>query len=108
MGYVAVAVLVGSGLINSWFLVDSFSRITEDPYGRLLLVKLCLFAGMLALAISNRVWHVPSLIKAGEVGPPSAWLVRLRRHVVGEQVLGFLILLVVSILGTMHPPMRLS
>jgi putative copper resistance protein D len=103
MGYIAVAVLVGSGLVNSWFLVGSLSRLTETPYGQLLIMKLCLFAGMVVLAAWNRFWLVPSLVRAREVGSQHACLGRLRRHVLGEQVLGSLILLIVSVLGTLHP-----
>jgi len=98
MGYIAVAVLVASGLINAWYLVGTPGALVGTPYGQLLLVKLALFAGMLALAISNRFWLVPAL-KAGE----PRTLAQLRRHVVGEATLGFLVILVVSVLGTMEP-----
>jgi copper resistance protein D len=100
MGYIAVAVLVGSGLINSCFLVGSVANLIGTPYGQLLLVKLCLFAGMLALAVSNRFWLVPSLARDGQA---AAAIVRLRRHVLGEETLGLVVLLIVSGLGTMEP-----
>jgi putative copper resistance protein D len=105
MGYVAVATLIGSGLVNSWFLVGSVSGLFATQYGQLLIVKLVLFAGMLALAVSNRFWIVPSLNKARKDGRngSTAWTARLRSHVLGEQFLGFTVLLVVSILGTMRP-----
>jgi copper resistance protein D len=45
MGYVAVAVLIASGLINSWYLVGSFAALLGTLYGRPLLVKLSLFFG---------------------------------------------------------------
>jgi putative copper resistance protein D len=105
MGYVAVATLIGSGLVNSWFLVGSVSGLFATQYGQLLIVKLVLFAGMLALAVSNRFWIVPSLNKARKDGRngSTAWTARLRSHVLGEQFLGLTVLLVVSILGTMRP-----
>lgn len=65
MGYIAVATLIGSGLVNSWFLVGTVSGLLETPYGQFLMAKLVLFAGMLALAVSNRFWIFPSLIKVG-------------------------------------------
>jgi putative copper resistance protein D len=99
MGYVAVAVLVASGFINGLFLVGTLDELVGTPYGQLLLVKLGLFGGMLALALSNRFWLVPAL-KAGE----PRTLARLRRHVIGEEALGLLVILVVSVLGTMEPP----
>ena len=63
MGITAVAVLVGSGSLNSAFLVGSFANLAQTPYGQLLLVKLGLFGGMLTLATLNRYWLLPSLIQ---------------------------------------------
>jgi putative copper resistance protein D len=103
MGYVAVAVLVGSGLINSWFLVGSFSGLIETSYGQVLLAKIGLFSAMVALAAFNRFWLVPSLARACETEQAAVWTIRLRRHVVGEQALGTLIVLIVSVLGTLRP-----
>jgi putative copper resistance protein D len=102
VGYVAVATLVGTGLVNSWFLVDSASNLLATPYGQTLLAKLVLFAGMLALAVANRFWLVPAISRAAD-DSAAVWLRRLRVHVVGEQLLGAMILLVVSFLGTMQP-----
>src|SRR6266851_3219395 len=92
MGYIAVATLVGSGLANGWLLIGSVSGLFATPYGQFLLVKLALFAGMLALAVSNRFWIVPSLTKARTDGRgPTAWTARLRHHVLGEQFLGLMV-----------------
>jgi copper resistance protein D len=105
MGYVAVATLVASGLINSWFLVGSVSSLLTIPYGQILLAKAAFFAAMLALAAANRFLLVPRMIeaRAGRSGEPAVWLARLRYHALGEQFLGLIVLLTVSILGTMRP-----
>jgi putative copper resistance protein D len=105
MGYVAVATLVASGLINSRFLVGSVSSLLTTLYGQIPFAKLGLFAAMLALAAANRFWLVPRMIetRAGAPGDPSVWLGRLRYHVLGEQFLGLMVLLAVSVLGTMRP-----
>jgi putative copper resistance protein D len=105
MGHVAVATLIGSGLINSWFLVGSVSSLLNTLYGQILLAKLALFAAMLALAAANRFWLVPSMIEArrGGSGEPSVWRDKLRYHVLGEQFLGLMILVAVGVLGTMRP-----
>jgi copper resistance protein D len=103
VGYMAVAALVVSGLINSWFLVGSVSALTVSPYGQLLLAKLCLFAGMLALAALNRFWLVPSLIKAMVPVESAVLFARLRRHVLGEQTLALIIVFIVSVLGMTQP-----
>ena len=104
MGYVAVATLIVSGLVNSWFLVGSVSNLLKTPYGQILLGKLTLFSAMLALAAANRFWVVPRMIQTREDSDgPAGWLRRLRYHVFGEQFLGLMVLLAVSILGTMRP-----
>jgi len=99
VGYVAVAALVASGLVNSWYLVGSIGGLTSAPYGRLLLAKLALFVGMAMLAAANRFWITPRLAK----GPAETWLRRLRRHIAGEQALGLLVIAIVSVLGTLQP-----
>jgi putative copper resistance protein D len=105
MGYVAVATLVGTGLVNSWFLVGSVSNLLATPYGQVLLAKLALFAGMVVLAAANRFWLVPAMSDDRPDGSEGSmvWLRRLRNHVFGEQLLGAMVLLVVSLLGTMKP-----
>lgn len=105
MGYAAVATLVVSGLVNSWFLVGSPTRLFTTAYGQVLLGKLALFAAILALAVANRVWLVPRMAdtRADTARRRSACLRRLRYHVLGEQLLGLMVLLAVSVLGTMRP-----
>ena len=105
MGYIAVATLIGSGLVNSWFLVGTASGLLETAYGQMLVTKLALFAGMLGLAVSNRFWIVPSLAKAqiDDLTVSTVWAAKLRNHVLSEQLLGLMVLLIVSVLGTMRP-----
>jgi putative copper resistance protein D len=105
MGYAAVATLVGTGLVNGWLLVGSVSGLFQTSYGRILLGKLVFFAGMLALATANRFWLVPGMEAARAAGPGGRemWRSRLRTHVLGEQALGLLVLLSVSVLGTIRP-----
>jgi putative copper resistance protein D len=108
MGYVAVATIVASGLLNAWLLVGSFANLITTPYGQLLIVKLCLFGGTLALAALNRFWLVPSLIRDNKPRGSAAGLFKLRGHILGEQALGLLIILIVSAIGTMEPAMNSS
>jgi len=104
IGYIAVSVLVGSGLINSLFLVGSVANLGGTRYGQLLLLKLLLFGGMLTLAVLNRFRLVPSLQRQKEGALPAESSLRmLRRNVIGEQVLGLTIALVVGWLGTLQP-----
>jgi putative copper resistance protein D len=103
MGYAAVATLVGTGLVNSWLLVGSVSSLLNSTYGQILVAKLAFFGGMLALAAANRFWLVPALEAAGRSGTGEVWRGKLRTHVISEQGLGLLVLLCVSVLGTIRP-----
>jgi putative copper resistance protein D len=109
MGYAAVATLIGSGLVNAWVLVGSPERLITTQYGGLLLVKVCLFAGMLALAAQNRFRLIPVLqrCKQGSM-PAEAPLSVVRRNVLVEQTLGLVIVLIVGWLGTLPPAIATS
>lgn len=73
--------------------------------GRLLLLKLVLFIGMLALAAANRFRHTPTLSNAvsTQLGGP-ADLHSLRGSVVLEAVLGFTVFALAAWFGTLPPP----
>lgn len=103
MGYAAVAVLVGTGLINGARLVGSAETLVSTPYGRLLSVKVALFLGMLALAAVNRLWISPALTRPPAESGSRPWLRRLARHVAAEQVLAVLVLAAVAVLGVLDP-----
>ena len=105
VGYLAVAILIGTGLVNSWFLVGSLRMLTENPYGRLLAIKLGLFVAMMAFASANRFWIAPTLVRTGSAdhGPG---LRRIRNHIAFEQALGLAVIGAVSVLGTMQPAIQ--
>lgn len=101
LGVAAVAAIMLSGLVNSLFLVGWPTQLFSTQYGRLLLIKLALFAGMLTLAGANRQWITPAFSRPGE--DAALWLRRLRRHVWSEQMLGVMVLGLVAWLGTLAP-----
>jgi putative copper resistance protein D len=103
MGYAAVALLIGTGAVNSWYLVPSILQLPNTLYGQLLIVKLGLFPVMLLFAVMNRFWLVPRLRAVDGSTQCQASLLRLRRNVIGEQLLGLLIIALVSLLGTLSP-----
>jgi putative copper resistance protein D len=107
IGTLLVAVLVATGLINSWFLVglDHVAGLWTTDYGRLLLVKIGLFGGMLGLAAANRFRHTPALSAnlTGELAGGVS-LAELRRSVATEAFLGFGVLALVAWFGTLAPP----
>jgi copper resistance protein D len=97
-----VSVLVVSGISNSWLLVGSIHALFATPYGRLLLVKLTLFAVLIAIGARNRF-----LIKAKPLKAPAGRnvLSQLRRNVICEAWLGFAAVAIVACLGV-TPPAR--
>jgi putative copper resistance protein D len=101
MGTFAVAALVASGLANAWFEVDGLVALATTPYGRWLTIKISLFLIMLGLAAANRFWLIPRLAVGSADSEPS--LERIRMHVAVEQAIGFLVLGVVALLGTLEP-----
>jgi putative copper resistance protein D len=102
-GIVAVAVLLLTGTINTWYLAGSIRALTETHYGHLLLVKIVLFLAMLALATVNRLWLTPALTAGGDETSARHALQQLRRNVVIEIAVGAVILVVVAVLGVTPP-----
>jgi putative copper resistance protein D len=105
IGSAAVAAILASGLVNGWFLVGPrhLDGLIATDWGRLLLVKLALFAAMLALAALNRLRLTPRL-EASLTGDPAAALSALRRSVALESALGLGVLALVAVLGVLAPP----
>lgn len=94
---VAVGVIAPSGLVNAFFLVGSFHALVATDYGRLLIVKLSLFAFAAALGVWNLLVHEPRIETASESAEPMA------RKVWIEIALGTLIVGVVAAMGTLPP-----
>lgn len=99
VGAASVAALAATGVVNAAFLIDDPAAVLSTTYGRLLGLKIGLFAIMLGLAASNRFALVPRL---GGPDHPAA-IRRLRRHVVLEQLFGLLVVAAVALLGTLDP-----
>jgi copper resistance protein D len=97
-----VSIVIVSGISNSWLLVGSIRALSTTAYGRLLLVKLMLFAILIAIGARNRF-----LIKAKPLKAPAdrTVLSRLRRNVICEAWLGFAVVAIVACLG-LTPPAR--
>ena len=99
-----VSVLVVSGISNSWLLVGSIHALFTTPYGRLLLVKLALFAILIGFGARNRFLIKGKLPKAA--ADPDL-LAQLRRNVGWEACLGVAVVVIVGCLGV-TPPARHS
>jgi putative copper resistance protein D len=107
IGSVTVALIVLTGLVNSWFLVgpDRLTDFWTTLYGQVLLAKLLGFAGMLGLAASNRYRLTPALGDALGAGASyDNTLSALRRSLIVETLVAFAVLGLVAWLGTLPPP----
>jgi putative copper resistance protein D len=107
IGPIVIALLVLSGIGNSWFLIgpSHWRALYSTPYGIMLLSKIGLFGAMLMLAIHNRYWTTSALRADLAAGLDTRLtLGNLRATVVTEMALGLLVLLTVSVLGTLEPP----
>jgi putative copper resistance protein D len=107
IGPSVVVLILLSGLVNGWYLAgpNHLTDLATIPWGAVLLVKLALFAGMLALAAAHRWRLVPALAATG--GGPNTVRV-LRRTLALEAALGLALLGAVSALGTLQPPSDLA
>jgi putative copper resistance protein D len=99
LGLPLVALLVATGLVNSWFLVGpkNLGNLPTTPYGQLLLAKLAFFAAMLVLAGVNRWRHTAAIASTGKSLAP------LRATIAAEALLGILVLGAVAWFGMLEP-----
>jgi putative copper resistance protein D len=104
LGMLAVATLLASGAVNTIFSVASLDALVASAYGRLLLLKIALFAGMAALAALNRLTWMPGLAAATS-DTAAQPIARIHANALGEIALGIAIVLLVAWLGTMAPAM---
>jgi putative copper resistance protein D len=106
MGYVAVGLILLTGLLNSWLMVDSIDALFSTTYGRILVAKILLFLLMVSVAAVNRFVLTPQVIRPTSCTlRPELAFQRLWRNVAAEQVLGLAIIAIVSVLGTVAPAM---
>ena len=106
VGTAIVAIIVISGLINSWMLVG-LANVTQLPfglYGQLLIAKLVLFSAMVVLAAANRFHLTPALATAIVDDDHPRAIVSLRRSLAFETACAIAILGLVAWLGTLEPP----
>jgi copper resistance protein D len=95
-GVISVGTLLASGIANSWYEVGTLNNLFATSYGQLVLIKIAVFAAMVALASVNRFYLTPRLATAGTVR-------RLYRTSLAETGLGFAAVVVVGFLGAMAP-----
>lgn len=100
----SVVVLLGTGIVNTYVLAGSVPALLGTPYGRLLIVKIILFAVMICVAAVNRRRLTPALMRAGDIiGAAPQALQSLARNSLVEWGLGLGVIVAVAVLGTMTP-----
>jgi len=102
---VSVAVLLGAGLVNTWFLAGAIPALIGTEYGRLLLAKIAIFATLATVAAVNLLRMTPRLAPATSERRPlvRAALGHLRRNALIEAGLGLCVLGIVAVLGILPP-----
>jgi len=98
IGTAFVAVLLVTGISNTLFIVgwNELPTLLGTTYGRLLLLKIGLFAAMLGAAAANRFWLTPRMTT-------SRSLSAVRTSLSTEMVFGVGVLAIVAWLGTLDP-----
>jgi copper transport protein len=97
-----VVVLILSGAALTWAQAGSLSALAGSTYGMVLGAKLLLVAGLLALALHNRLVLTPALAAGHPETAP-----RLVRAIRAEIVLGLAILVLASSFRLTPPPRAL-
>lgn len=91
VAFVAVIVIAATGALQSWRQVGSLDALRHTTYGNLLVAKVALFVGMVALAAWSRRWLRRA---AGE---------SLRRSVAAEAAVGVGVVVLTALLVNLVP-----
>jgi putative copper export protein/mono/diheme cytochrome c family protein len=106
MGLIAVAALLATGIVNTWYLAGSLPALVGTDYGRWLLLKITLFGAMVATAAVNRQVLTPRLaLESNDPDRPRARMAMLdlRRNSLLEAALGLAVIAIVAWLGSAVP-----
>jgi copper resistance protein D len=98
LGIVFVSVILVSGIGNSVFRLGSTRDLLATDYGRIILVKVLLFAMMLSAAAINRWRLMPRMEANGKKAVTS-----ILRNILVEGALGAVVLAAAAMLGTLSP-----
>jgi copper resistance protein D len=107
LGIVSVATLLVTGVVNASILVGSVHALLVTTYGRLLMLKIALFAVMLGFAAANRIWLTPRFADISREERKFDAVRKIVRNCIVEIALGLAIFGIVGALGTIHPAKHL-
>jgi putative copper resistance protein D len=97
MGHIAVALVVGTGIIDMFMVLGHLPVHWSSPYQALLSIKIALVAGMIGLALVNSYVLMPRVDDDNEATRA------LRRQTIAELVLATGVLALVAVLGMLDP-----
>jgi copper resistance protein D len=97
LGVIAVLLVITTGVFNALFIVEDWSHALRFTYGKVLLVKAGLVITMVIIACINRFILTPTF-REGDSSFGS-----LKRSVLAETLIGGLVVLAASLLGTVSP-----
>ena len=101
---VCVAVVLLTGIVQSFVYVRNLDNLLDTEYGQILLAKILVFVVMLAIGGYNRQRSVPRLRKIADGGEtPGRAGVLLRRALRGEVVLAVVVLAITGALAGFAP-----
>jgi copper resistance protein D len=101
LGMISVAVILASGVINTYEILGLSAFSLGTDYNRLLLAKIGLFVAMVAIAAVNRQ-RLTQRLSGGD----GRAMRQLQLNSLTETGLGLLILAIVAVLGRMTPHMH--
>ena len=103
MGAAVVGTIAATGVVSAFLIVRDLHALLAAPYGRILIAKICVFLLMTGLAADNR-WRLSSVIRSPVRSPAIFATVEfLARNVAIEIAFGAVVLVLVSLLGTLSP-----
>jgi putative copper resistance protein D len=102
-GIASVAIVLATGIVNTWELAGSVPALFGTDYGRLLLTKVALFLVMVSVAGVNRLRLTPRLVGETDAAARRRALRQVRNNSLIEASLAAIILLIVGVLGTLPP-----
>jgi copper resistance protein D len=97
MGHIAVAVVVGTGIVDMFMVLGYLPVHWSSPYQALLAIKIALVAGMIGLALFNSYVLLP------RVDDDHAAKRAMRRQTIAELVLAAGVLALVAVFGMLDP-----
>lgn len=96
-----VVLLMAAGIGVLWTLIGDAATFWSSDYGRMVAIKLFGVAAMLSIAAMNKLYLTPKLLQGDRKA-----LIRFRRSVQTEMIIGALILLITATFTTITGPPR--